>query len=178
MEKFRCLIACCFLWLPLSHFAQDTAPPAAKEEDVQSLDNIIEALYGVISGEKGQARDWNRFLSLFKPGAQLIPSGPDGENKMGIRFMSPQDYADRSGPWLEENGFFENEIAREELHFGSMTHIWSTYESRRSARDPQPFARGINSIQLINDGERWWIVNIYWTAEREDLPIPKKFLPQ
>jgi len=25
--------------------------------------------------------------------------------------------------------------------------------------------RGIKSIQLFNDGKRWWIVNIYWTQE-------------
>ena len=159
--------------LPTAMKAQATANP----EDVKSLDSIVEVLYAVISGDKGQARDWDRFLSLFQPGAQLIPSGPNAENQIGAQYMTPQEYVERSGPWLEENGFFEIEIAREELHFGSMTHIWSTYESRRKADDPHPFARGINSIQLINDGERWWIINIYWTGEREGLAIPKEFLP-
>ncbi|MGK0428346.1 MAG: hypothetical protein ACJAUR_002467 [Ulvibacter sp.] len=37
--------------------------------------------------------------------------------------------------------------------------------------------RGINSIQLLDDGNRWWIVNIYWTQESEENPIPNEYLP-
>src|SRR5215469_14094644 len=47
--------------------------PAAKPEDVRSVDAIVGALYDVISGPKGQARDWDRFRSLFLPDARLIP---------------------------------------------------------------------------------------------------------
>jgi hypothetical protein len=36
--------------------------------------------------------------------------------------------------------------------------------------------RGINSIQLWNDGKRWWIVNIFWQSETPDNPIPEKYL--
>ena len=174
--KFGIYLLIATLLLPLQVSAQESTP-SANPEDVKTLDSMVETLYSVISGDKGVARDWDRFLSLFKPSAQLIPSGPNADNQIGTRYMTPQEYVERSGPWLEENGFFEIEISRKELHFGTMTHIWSTYESRRKADDPQPFARGINSIQLINDGERWWIVNIYWTAEREGLTIPGEFLP-
>ena len=38
--------------------------------------------------------------------------------------------------------------------------------------------RGINSIQLMNDGERWWIINIFWMQESEEHPIPEAYLPQ
>ena len=44
-------------------------------------------------------------------------------------------------------------------------------------RDPEPFARGINSFQLLNDGTRWWVVSIYWLGESADHPIPAKYLP-
>ena len=57
-----------------------------------------------------------------------------------------------------------------------MTHAFSTYESRRKANDEKPFARGINSIQLLNDGKRWWVVTVYWQAERPDSPIPAQYL--
>src|SRR5262245_18200215 len=45
--------------------------PAAKPEDVKSLDAIVAAIYDVISGPAGQ-RDWNRFNSLFAKEARLI----------------------------------------------------------------------------------------------------------
>jgi hypothetical protein len=37
--------------------------------------------------------------------------------------------------------------------------------------------RGINSVQLFNDGRRWWIVSIYWQQENASVPIPEKYLP-
>ena len=50
-----------------------TPAPAAKPADVASPDAIMAATYEVISGPAGQQRDWDRFRSLFVPGARLIP---------------------------------------------------------------------------------------------------------
>jgi hypothetical protein len=55
-------------------------------------------------------------------------------------------------------------------------HVFSTYESKRAAADEKPFARGINSIQLMQHGGRWWIVTVMWDQERPDNPIPAKYL--
>ncbi len=145
---------------------------------VETLDSTIETLYGVISGEAGEKRDWELFKFLFTTDAQLIPSGPNLEGKVGYRSWTPTEYIERNGSSLEENGFFEKEIYRVTETFGSVTHIFSTYESYGSADDKEPSSRGINSIQLMNDGQRWWILNIYWTGEREDNPIPEKYLPK
>ena len=146
--------------------------------DVNSLDNILAALYEVISGEKGVKRDWARFKNLFIEAAQLMPSGKSKTGKVGYRVMSPQDYVDNAGRFLEENGFFEVEINRKTEEYGSLVHAFSTYESYHSTAADKPFARGINSIQLMNDGERWWIVSIYWLGETEALPLPKGYLPK
>ena len=145
---------------------------------VQTLDSTLETLYGVISGEKGEARNWDLFNYLFKPDAKLIPSGKNKEGIYGVRYLTPQGYIDASGNWLVENGFFEKEIHRSVQTFGNITQVFSTYESFRSEKDESPFMRGINSIQLLNDGKRWWIVNIYWTQETETNPIPIEYLPK
>jgi hypothetical protein len=81
----------------------------------------------------------------------------------------------RSAPYSEKDGFFEKEIARRTEQFGHIAHLWSTYESRHAAEDPEPFMRGINSIQLFYDGSRWWIVTIYWQHESTEHPIPEKY---
>ena len=145
---------------------------------VKTMDSTIETLYSVISGEKGEARDWDLFRYLFRPEAKLIPSGKNRQGVMGIRYMTADDYVTNSGKWLEENGFFEKELSRKVQTFGNVTHVFSSYESFRSEADEKPFARGINSIQLYDDGNRWWIVNIYWTGETPENPIPKKYLPK
>jgi hypothetical protein len=145
---------------------------------IQTLDSTIETLYGVISGEKGETRNWELFKYLFKPEAKLIPSSKNKEGVYGLRYMTPSDYNESSGNWLVENGFFEKEINRGVQSFGNITQVFSTYESFRSEKDEVPFMRGINSIQLLFDGNRWWIVNIYWTQETEENPIPLEYLPK
>lgn len=147
-------------------------------EKVATLDSTLETLYGVISGEKGKARDWELFRYLFHPEARLIPSSKDGMGKYQARFITPDGYIERSGNYLVENGFFEKEIHREVDRFGNITQVFSTYNAFHSEKDEKPFMRGINSIQLLYDGERWWILNVYWTQESPENPLPKQYLPK
>ncbi|MDQ6828292.1 MAG: hypothetical protein M3081_05445 [Gemmatimonadota bacterium] len=167
-----------FAAAPLVAQVDTTTPPTADPADVASVDAIIKTLYDVISGPAGQARNWNRFRSLFVPGARLIPTGLRQGGGAMARVWTPEEYATRAGANLEKNGFFEREISRHADAYGNIMQIFSTYESRRTAEDPTPFARGINSIQLLKDAGRWWVVTIYWDSERPDNPIPTQFLPR
>ena len=63
--------------------------------------------------------------------------------------------------------------------WADIAHVFSTYNSYRTAADMEAgttFQRGINSFQLIFDGERWWIVSIMWEAEGPDRPISEEYL--
>jgi hypothetical protein len=141
------------------------------------MDSIVAALYDVISGPAGQKRNWDRFRSLFVPGARLIPTGRNPQTgEVASRVRTPEEYISRSAPLLEQNGFFEREISRRTEKFGNIAHLFSTYESRHKAEDEKPFARGINSIQLMNDGKRWWVVTIFWQGEDEKAPLPAEYL--
>ena len=146
-------------------------------ENVLTIDSTINALYDVISGEKGEERDWDLFKFLFYPNAKLIASGKNKEGEVQVRYMKPEEYIKSSGKWLVENGFYEKEIHRTENTFGSISQVFSTYETFYSKKDKEPFMRGINSIQLFHDGKRWWIINVYWSQETKKQPIPKKYLP-
>lgn len=157
--------------------APEPTPPAAKPADVASPDAILAACYDVISGPAGQKRDWDRFRSLFLPGARLVPSGPKKDGGFFARVVTPDEYAKFADTYFEKNGFAENEIARKSERYGNIMQIFSTYASRHDAKDPEPFERGINSFQLFYDGARWWIVTIYWQGETKEAPIPKEFLP-
>ena len=145
---------------------------------VQTLNSTILTLYAVISGEKGQERDWELMKFLFHPEAKLIPSGKNKEGVYGARDMTPDDYILSNGQWLVDEGFFEKEIHRTVNTFGNITQVFSTYESYHSEVDEKPFMRGINSIQLLNDGQRWWVLNVYWSQESEENQSPKEYLPK
>jgi hypothetical protein len=147
--------------------------PAPKPEDVKSIDNIMAAVYDVISGPPGE-RDWSRFRSLFLPTARLTAAtkGPDGTVR--LRPMTADEYATRAGGYFLKNGFFEHPIVSRVQTFGNVAQVFSSYESRHAAGEA-PFARGINSFQLLNDGKRWWVVSILWDEERPDNPLPRDF---
>ena len=150
------------------------AIPAANPKDVDTIDAIMAALYNVISGPAGE-RDWNRFRSLFLPEARMgaVRKKPDGA--FSASSFTPDGYVERAGNYFEEHAFFESEVSRKTEQFGQEAHVFSTYESR-NAKEDKPFARGINSLQLFNDGKRWYVVSIFWDEERADNPLPQKYL--
>ena len=147
--------------------------PAPKPDDVKSIDSILAALYNVISGPAGE-RDWNRFRSLFLPGASLTSAGKDREGNIHVRPRTVEGYVTGAGGYFAQHGFFESPIVSRVQTFGNVAQVFCSYESRGAAGEA-PFARGINSIQLVHDGKRWWVVSILWDEERPDNPLPKEF---
>lgn len=153
------------------------AAPAPAPADVASPEAIVAALYQVISGDIGVARDWDRFRALFHPTARLMPTGQNAQGVGVVRSITPDEYIALAEPALIGQGFHEREIARRSERFGHIVHVWTTYEGLHSLSDPRPFVRGINSIQLFHDGTRWWILSVYWQGETPAEPIPPEYLP-
>jgi hypothetical protein len=147
--------------------------PTPRPEDVKSIDNIMAALYSVISGPAGE-RDWNRFRSLFLPQAHLTSATKTPDGTWRIHPMSVEDYVKGPGDYFAQHAFFESPVVSRVQTFGNVSQVFSSYESRH-ASDEAPFARGINSLQLLYDGHRWWVVSILWDEERSDNPLPKEF---
>ena len=179
MPRSLTLIILLTLLSPSQLVPQTNKPPErAMEphpEDGASIDSIIKALYDVISGPAGEKRDLDRFRALFVPDSHLIPMVPGATGGMEARVLTPESFIERSQQRTATEGFWEREVARRTEQFAHIAHVFTTYESRRQ-QDGQPFARGINSIQLMNDGRRWWIVNIIWEAERPGSELPQKYL--
>jgi hypothetical protein len=161
---------------PANTSAPATAAPAANPADVASVDAIVAAVYDVISGPAGKKRDWDRMKSLFIPGARLIPTGARQTGGYGSRVLTVDEYIQRASGFFETEGFYEREASRKTEEFGQIVHVFSTYESRHAPGDAKPFQRGINSIQLMNDGTRWWVVTIFWQGEDDKHPLPEKYL--
>jgi hypothetical protein len=150
--------------------AQDLSAhvPPAKPDDVNSLDSILKAIYDVISGPAGD-RDWNRFRSLFAPEARLTSAT---KRKDGSIFLTDvEGYAGRAGGYFKTHAFYESAIANCVEKFGNIAQVFSSYASR-NAPGEKPFARGVNSIQLFNDGKRWWVLSILWDEESPSNPLP------
>lgn len=167
---------------PIAAAAEQAAPvpsvaraASARAADVASSDAIVAALYDVISGPAGAPRDWDRMRALFAPEGKMAAVGARPDGSFGLRSMSVDDYIARNAKHFATDGFFETELARTSDAFGQIVHVFSTYEARK-APGAAPFMRGINSIQLYNDGARWWIVSVLWRAEDAKLALPERYL--
>ncbi len=163
--------------LAMLAFAAVPRPSRAQAAaDVDSIGGILRAAYDVISGPSGQ-RDWDRFYSLFAPDARLIQTQRDSTSPAAhLQSMTPQAFAKVAGDYFSTHAFYEREIGRTVNTFGAVTQVFDAYASRHDAHDAKPFARGINSFQLFNDGKRWYIVTIYWDDERSGNLIPARYI--
>lgn len=153
--------------------------PAVIPADVATIDAIISALYESVCFLPGEKPSYDRLRSLFLPRGQLCP--PRGPEESAHLVLHVEGFIARSSRYIETTdfgkmGFHEKEIARRTESFGNIVHVFSTYESRYSAVDPAPIERGINSIQLVNDRDQWWVLSIAWDVERPDNPLPLHYV--
>ena len=77
---------------------------------------------------------------------------------------------------MVQKGYFVREIHRVSQLYRNMAQIFSTYEARETPEGPVT-ERGVNSLQLVNDGKRWWIMALAFDEESPKHPIPREFLP-
>jgi hypothetical protein len=146
--------------------------PSAKPDDVKSIDAIMHAIYEVISGPAGP-RDWDRFRSLFLPQARFTQTESTPDGGLIVLSWGVDEFVHDAGDIFSKEGFYENAIVNKPDIYGHMAQVFSSYESRRKTGE-KPFQRGINTVQLLNDGKRWWVVSILWDSERPDNPLPAK----
>lgn len=144
----------------------------ANPMDVESIDSIVKNLYAVISGPAGE-RDWNRFRSLFYPGAKLGAMERNEKGKLaGFKFMSPEEYVETNAPYFKQFEFTEKELQRVTKTFGDIGQVFSSYEYELKMPQQTVTQRGVNSIALLREGGRWWISSLTWQDESADLPLP------
>jgi len=158
----------------LQHTAQQLSE-RANPADVTTLDGIIDAFYATVSGPAGQPRQWRRDSTLYYPGHRFISTGMrDGAATLAV--MPHGVFAALTDSLLTPTGFFEREVKRVTSRFGHVTHVWSTYAWSTQAEGPA-MGYGVNSIQLLWDGQRWWITSTAWDSARPDQPLPPAFSP-
>jgi hypothetical protein len=166
----KSLILSSLLLIQISGFSQNKD----YSKDGASVDAIIAALYNVITGEPNEPRDWDRFKYLFKPEARLIPTRKDDKGELVIKVLSPDEYVQLFQSRIP-TGFYEKELHRKTEAYGTITHVFSTYETKEK-KDGPVTNRGINSIQLFKDKDRYYIVNIFWCAESMGFALPEQYL--
>jgi hypothetical protein len=141
------------------------------EEDVKTIEALIKASYEVVSGEKGAKRHWERDNYLHHPKA-VYSYFDRVQNKQAT--MTLEEFHKETDDMVFNTAFYENEVNREVRVFGNMAHVWSTYETRLE-KNGKVERRGINSIQVIYENNRWYIISWTFCGETDKNTIPKTF---
>jgi hypothetical protein len=180
MTRLRTAAACLLFFAGVTSAQTPKPPEAAPAADGATLDTIVAALYASVSHRPEDPPDFDRLRRLFLHGGAFVPPKRPGEEILVIDVDGFSERYRKAAAARKEKGqptsFSEREIARRTDCFGNVCQVFSTYESRTAASDPKPFQRGINSIQLVRDGSRWWIASVAWDAEQPEKPIPPAYL--
>ncbi len=165
---------CCFLFFAFNAKSQTVSEKYAA--NVSSIDSIVSSIYQVISGKKGEDRDWELHKTIFHPEARIISNYVDENGEYQISFLTVDEYMEKYRTYFKNINLYEKDSNREIEIFNNMAHVFSTFESYKSPDDPDPVNIGTASIQLYNDGERWYVLNMYYKNETEKDKVPDKYL--
>ncbi|MEO5624927.1 MAG: hypothetical protein ABIQ70_02820 [Dokdonella sp.] len=141
----------------------------AWQYEAQHIETLVKAIYECISGAAAAPRDWERFRYLHRPEALSLRTVIEADGQPRAEVFNVESYISNVTPFFANNDFFEIEIEQRVERFGQVAHVWSRYEARPAPHSPQLLKRGANSIQLFNDGTRWWVVSTIWDNERDGL---------
>ncbi|BAO77397.1 hypothetical protein [Winogradskyella sp. PG-2] len=136
----------------------------------------MNAYYDCISGPIGQKRDFKRFKNLFHPSANFTYSYWNKEQTKAstMVFKTADEFIEKLD-YLDKKGFYECEVANTINEFGSVIQVFSTYTFRAEDKSIES-KTGITSYEIFFDGDRYWILSMFWTIESERFKIPKKYL--
>jgi predicted metalloprotease with PDZ domain len=156
-------------WLTSNSNTAGVPSVTANPADVASIDAIINTTYDVISGPAGP-RNWNRFYSLFLPEAKMgaVAKTPGKESVMTF---TPVQYQKMNAPHFASSGFYEEELNRKVMQFGNVATVQSSYQYRLQPTGSVQ-QRGVNYFTLVKSNGRWWVSNLVWQDETNDLPLP------
>lgn len=166
-----------FLLIPsLGLYGQDATKSDSYTSDTESIQSVLDTYYDCISGPIGEKRDFDRLRNLFHPEARLIYSYWDeGSSKAGVLvFNDAEEFIDRLD-YLDKKGFYEHELSNITHDFSSIVQVFSSYAFRAEDKSI-PEGKGITSYDLFFDGNRYWIMSMFWVAENEQYKIPAKYL--
>lgn len=114
---------------------------------------------------------------LFADGAVFVAPIGDGKKPRAVgveEFLSDfQAYV--ASDAVRDTGLHERILRARIDVYGRIAHAFVVFEGFRPGEDAAQ-SRGLDSIQLVLDGERWLVVSFTTQYESPQRPLPARFL--
>ena len=148
--------------------------PSASEQS--GIETSLNELYESFNFDAGGEADWERLRSLLIEGAVFVAPvsasrAPAAEGE--AEFIEGFRAWIRASP-QRENGFHERVLHRRIERFGTVAHAWVLFEGFVPGEE-RAVTRGLDSVQLVLDGDRWKVASFTTQFESEDLRVPTRF---
>lgn len=145
----------------------------SQTEEEKAIHQVINQTLAIISGDKGQQRDWETFRTLFTEKAQfhlLQKRANDTTNTVNVISIDLNTFIEKAGPNYEKNGFLEEETHYVIHQFNKVAHVEQIYNAEQNGKK----FSGVNYYQLVFDGTSWRITSLTWDEPDQDHPLPTK----
>lgn len=151
--------------------------PAPKPQAEADLRQVIDALYSAFDFEALQEPDWEAMGAHFLEGASFV--SPASPHRTPTATGSATFLADfkswvRTGEF-QSTGLHERVLAVRVELFGGIGHAWVAFEGFLP-ESGEVKTRGLDSIQLVKDGEQWKLASFSTQYASEEAPLPERFL--
>ncbi len=133
--------------------------------------DIPAAIDAAITGPADKDRACMKALLIPEARLMFVSLGADGRPTYTLQTLDD---------WIARvkalgHGVLEEKQLKFQLdRYGNIAHLWSSYAL---ASDGKQTARGINSIQAIEEAGGWRVTSIMVQAETAAAPLPRKYLP-
>ena len=145
-------------------------------DDRAQVRAMLVELYAAFSFDAGAEPDWATQRRLYLSGAVFVPpirQGRDPRADDTEQFLSDfRDFA-TSEP-TRTTGFHERIVGARIEVFGGIAHAFVAFEGFVPG-DPKVSTRGLDSLQLVRDGDAWRLVSFTTQYESDALSLPGRF---
>lgn len=136
---------------------------------LDTVASVVDALYDALSFAGGSQPNYALVRAIFHPQARITPPAEDTAGSLSP--MAVDDYIEIFHKRLVEDGITDQggrelEIHRHTLTFNRVAHVFSSYQFVLLGAS-KPLVSGVNTIQLVYENERWWILSLSWDRARE-----------
>ena len=139
---------------------------------VTSIDGIVNEVLEIITVEKGEGIDLEKFRNLFVPNARFSMLVPNDSIPQPFETVSLDEFVEMLDDPYYEQGYLEYEMGKVVNEYNGIAQVFQSFYGKDSDNLEE---RGITSYQLVYFNDRWWIVNILWTTDVNGVEVPEKY---
>ena len=148
----------------------------AVERDTTAIEGMLDELYRAFCFDAGGEADWEAMRELFADGASFVAPIAPGQTPRAVQaheFISDFRSSIKNSP-LAQSGFHERITKKRIDYFGTVAHVYVTFEGFVPGEDSVR-TRGVDSVQLVRDGQRWLLASFTTQYEGPLDALPLRF---